>query len=138
MVGGWISFAGIGGKARYHGTHLEEALPVTCLPYDDRAETPEGVVPKVVNPEHPILKDVPEEWPFFLGYNKVTPKAGALTLLSFGADPLLSVWEYGDGRAGAFASDCVPHWGPPEFLSWGGYSVFWNNLVAWLAKVGDR
>ena len=28
MIGGYLSFAGIEGKARYHGTPVEEALPV--------------------------------------------------------------------------------------------------------------
>jgi uncharacterized membrane protein len=134
MVGGWISFAGIGGKAKYGGSHLEEALPVNCLPYDDRVETPEGIFPTAGTPNHPILRDLPNEWPFFLGYNKVIPKEGADTLLRFEEDPLLCVWEYGEGRAAAFTSDCVPHWGPPEFMEWEGYSRFWNKLVCWLAK----
>ena len=42
MVGGYMTFQGIDGKARYHGTPVEEALPVDILPHDDRAETPEG------------------------------------------------------------------------------------------------
>ena len=36
MVGGYYSFQGINGGARYHGTPVEEALPVEILPYDDR------------------------------------------------------------------------------------------------------
>jgi uncharacterized membrane protein len=133
MVGGWMSFAGIDGKARYHGSPLEEALPVTCLPYDDRQERPEGVVPAVLRADHPVLAGVPADWPFFLGYNRVAPKAGAETVLAFGPDPLLSVWIHGKGRAAAFTSDCAPHWGPPGFLDWAGYPVFWNALVCWLS-----
>lgn len=134
MVGGWISFTGIEGKAKYHGTHLEKALPVTCLPTDDRIETPEGVVPIVVKPDHPILQGVPAEWPYFLGYNKVFPKEQSETILKFEEDPLLCVWDFGKGRAAAFSSDCVPHWGPPSFLEWEGYSTFWSNLMNWLAR----
>jgi len=51
MVGGWMSFAGIDGRARYHGTAVEEALPVTCLAVDDRRELPEGAVPVVPDPQ---------------------------------------------------------------------------------------
>jgi len=36
MVGGYFSFQGIDGKARWRRTAVEEALPVECLPYDDR------------------------------------------------------------------------------------------------------
>ncbi len=42
MAGGYFSFQGIDGKARWRRTPVEEALPVTCLPYDDRLEIPEG------------------------------------------------------------------------------------------------
>ena len=42
MIGGYYSFQGINGGARYHRTPVEEVLPVECLPYDDRVEVPEG------------------------------------------------------------------------------------------------
>lgn len=132
MVGGWMSFSGIDGKAKYHDSFLEEALPVKCLPYDDRQERPEGVVP-TASREHPILAGLEIEWPYFLGYNKVTPKEGTEVLLEFERDPLLVVWQYGAGRSAAFTSDCAPHWGPAEFLNWSSYSRFWSNLVQWLA-----
>lgn len=54
MIGGYFSFQGIDGKARWHRTVVEDALPVTCLPYDDRLEIPEGFRP-VINAEHAIL-----------------------------------------------------------------------------------
>lgn len=134
MVGGWMSFAGIDGKARYHGSPLEEALPVTCLPYDDRQERPEGVTPEVLRADHPILAGLPAQWPYFLGYNRVLPRREAETVLAFGADPLLSVWSLGAGRAAAFTTDCAPHWGPVAWLEWKGYPRFWNNLACWLAR----
>ena len=59
MIGGYLSFAGIDGKARYHGTLVEDALPVTISPADDRVETPEGVVPVVVRPDHPVMRGLP-------------------------------------------------------------------------------
>ena len=42
MVGGYYSFQGIHGAARYRGTPVEKILPVTMQPYDDRVEVPEG------------------------------------------------------------------------------------------------
>src|SRR3990172_2113501 len=42
MVGGYLTFQGIEGKARYHGTPVEEALPVEIDAHDDRMEVPQG------------------------------------------------------------------------------------------------
>lgn len=133
MIGGWMSFAGIDGRARYHDTPVEEVLPVTCQPCDDRREVPEGVTPAVAA-DHPVLDGLPAEWPFFLGYNRVAARPDAAVLLRLGDDPLLAVRDCGPGRTAAFMSDCAPHWGPPEFLHWPGYPRLWNNLVRWLAR----
>ena len=46
MIGGYLSFQGIDGRARWHRTPVEDALPITCLPYDDRLEAPEGLRPR--------------------------------------------------------------------------------------------
>ena len=132
MIGGYLSFAGIEGKARYHDTPVEAALPVVISATYDRAERPEGVRPDVTQAGHPLLAGIPEEWPVLLGYNQVTAKAGAQVLVSCDTDPLLTVGRHGAGRAAAFASDCAPHWCPPGFMNWPGYDVIRGNLVRWL------
>ncbi len=132
MIGGYLSFAGIDGKARYHATPVEAALPVTISEHDDRGEHPEGVRPVVSQAGHPVLDGVPADWPALLGYNRVTAKPEAQVLVRCGTDPLLTVGGYGAGRSAAFASDCAPHWCPPGFMSWPGYDVMWGNLVRWL------
>ncbi len=133
MIGGYLSFQGIEGKARYHGTPIEEILPVELTPYDDRIEVPEGLRPTVIDVDHPILAGVAQRWPLFLGYNKVIPKSSAKILLEYNKDPFLAISSHGDGRTAAFSSDCAPHWGSLEFINWNCYGVFWNNLVRWLA-----
>ena len=40
-------------------TPVEEVLPVTCLPIDDRLEIPEGFRAELVEPDHPILAGLP-------------------------------------------------------------------------------
>src|ERR1041385_7496594 len=47
MGGGYLSCSGFEGKARYQNTALAKVLPVGMLGYDDRVETPQGVVPSV-------------------------------------------------------------------------------------------
>jgi uncharacterized membrane protein len=134
MIGGWMSFAGFAGQARYYSTAVEGILPVSISAFDDRVETPEGVVPEMVT-EHEILAGIPNRWPHFLGYNRLTAKNEATVLLTCQRDPFLVVAERGRGRTAAFASDCSPHWGTPEFVEWRYYAIFWNQLVRWLAGV---
>jgi len=134
MVGGYMSFSGYEGKAGYNRTAVDRYLPVTMLGFDDRIETPEGVTPAVALADHPITAGLPQEWPYFLGYNRVRPRTGGQVILSFEDDPLLVVDAYGKGRVAAFTSDCSPHWGSPAFMSWSGYGPFWDHLLSWLTQ----
>ncbi len=136
MIGGYYSFAGLHAGARYGGTPVEEALPVTIALHDDRAEDPEGSAITVHHPDHPILSGIEGEWPYLLGYNKVTPRNNATVLASVGDDPLLVVGEYGHGRTLAWTSDIGPHWCPTEFVEWEGYAQLFRQAVCWLARHG--
>jgi uncharacterized membrane protein len=136
MVGGYLTFQGIDAKARYAGTPVEEALPVTIQTVDDRVEAPQGVEPSVTAPDHPIAAGLPGQWPELLGYNRLTAKREATVVATVANDPLIVAWSFGDGRAVAFASDCGPHWAPPGFVEWDGYARLWQQLVGWVAGVG--
>lgn len=135
MVGGYLTFQGIYGAGCWHQTPVEDVLPVTLRPNDDRMEVPEGFNP-VVAAQHPILEGLPAEWPFFLGYNKTVARDDSQVLMTVGdkGDPFLAVRELGHGRTAAFTSDCAPHWGSNEFYEWKHYSRFWIQLSEWLAK----
>jgi uncharacterized membrane protein len=126
MIGGWWSFTGSNGN--YHGTPVEEILPVNCSPSDDRVNDPNGF--RIIKQkDHPILSDLPwEDPPTVCGYNAVEPKSDAEVLLamrrieSIGKEkvegiklaeeevPLLVVGKYGKGRTLAFTTDLSPHW----------------------------
>ncbi|MBM7043790.1 glutamine amidotransferase [Rhizobium lusitanum] len=140
MAGGYFSFQGIDGKARWRRTPVEEALPVTCLPYDDRLEIPEGFRADVKK-EHPILAGVDGEWPLLLGANEVVVKeqAGVEVLATLpedeGGHPLLVTGEFGKGRTVAWTSDIGPHWVPNEFVAWPGYATLWKNILRWVSHV---
>lgn len=136
MVGGYMSFSGFEGKARYHNTPLADVLPVRMQGFDDRIEEPGGVHPRPAL-EHPILDGIPAEWPYFLGYNRFAAKPEASVLLTVGEDPFLVVSTHGSGRVAAFASDCSPHWGSPEFTAWPAYRPFWTQLLRWVAGRGE-
>jgi uncharacterized membrane protein len=138
MIGGYLTFQGIDGKGRYAGTPIEEALPVTLSPHDDRVESPQGARPRVRQPQHPLATGLPEEWPSLLGYNRVRAKAGADVVATVDDDPLVVAWTYERGRSLAFTSDCGPHWAPPDFVNWDGYARFWANAAAWLTAKDAR
>jgi uncharacterized membrane protein len=131
MVGGYMSFSGIEGKAHYHATPLAPILPVELLGHDDRIEAPEGVTPEVRTP-HAVLEGIASDWPYFLGYNRLIAKENAEVVMTVGDDPFLVLGFEGDGRTAAFASDCSPHWGSPAFIAWPDYARFWGQLITWL------
>lgn len=138
-VGGYLSFQGINGSARYRGTPVADVLPVEIFPYDDRLELPEGFQPQVVGSmDHPILAGLGSDWPPLLGVNEVTLKpAGDAELLAKlpddeGGHPLLVTGSHGRGRVVAWTSDIGPHWLPPEFADWPGYARLWRQILAWL------
>lgn len=133
MVGGYMTFQGIDAKARYAGTPVEAVLPVAISTIDDRAEEPQGVSPKVVAGDHPIVAGLGADWPQLLGYNRVVPKADATLVATVGEDPLIVAGSAGKGRGVAFTSDCGPHWAPPPFVEWSGYARLWAQMAAWAA-----
>jgi uncharacterized membrane protein len=133
MCGGYMSFAGIYGAAKYYRTVIEEILPVNLLTFDDRVEVPEGVNSEVLMPEHPIVQGVPTDLPLLLGYNELVLKPDAQLLISAGEHPMLAVRSVGQGRTLAWASDIGPHWCPEPFVTWEGYARLWRQAAAWLA-----
>ncbi|MDX3978733.1 glutamine amidotransferase [Shinella sp.] len=139
MIGGYFSFQGIDGKARWHRTAVEDALPVTCLPYDDRLEIPEGFRP-VINADHAIFAGIDGEWPVLLGANEVVARErdDVEVLASLpddqGGHPLLVTGTYGKGRTVAWTSDIGPHWLPNTFVEWPGYAKLWKNMLGWAAR----
>ncbi len=131
MIGGYMTFTGIEAKANYHGTKLEEILPVTMLPYDDREEHPEGITLTAVDAPHSMVADFPGEWPALLGYNKLIAKPDAEVVLSYRSDPMLALGRYRKGRTFAWASDCAPHWMPVEFVEWDYNKILWERILRW-------
>ena len=139
MIGGYFSFQGIDGRARWRRTPVEAALPVTCLPYDDRLEVPEGFKPEITDPMHPIMAGLGTDWPVLLGANEVILREqGAHVLARLpedqGGHPLLVTGEHGRGRTLAWTSDIGPHWAPDEFVQWHGYATLWRNVLAWMTR----
>ncbi|KKX25736.1 glutamine amidotransferase [Rhizobium sp. LC145] len=139
MVGGYFSFQGIDGKARWRRTAVEDVLPVTCLPYDDRVEIPEGAKAVVTMADHPTVAGMSGEWPLLLGVNEVEVRDRADVEVvarlpdDQGGHPLLVTGSFGKGRSAAWTSDIGPHWLSPAFCEWDGYGRLWKNVLGWLS-----
>jgi len=134
MIGGYMSFQGIEGKASYRNTAIEQILPVELAPGDDRVERSAGVNPVVTQPSHQIVSGLDDRWPNVLGYNQVTAEEQSSVIAKVDNDPLLVVGEHGKGRTAAFTTDCAPHWASPEFVEWDGYQNLWPSIIRWLSK----
>lgn len=140
MIGGYFSFQGIDGKARWRRTPVEEVLPVDCLPYDDRIEAPEGIIAEIIRPEHPVVAGIEGPWPALLGVNEVNVKdrPGVELIARLpaeqGGHPLLVVGRHGKGRTMAWTSDIGPHWLPTPFVEWKGYRQLWLQALDWLSE----
>jgi uncharacterized membrane protein len=137
MIGGYLSFTGIDGKARYGMSPLADVLPVTMLPHDDRVERSDGFEAEFDVADHPVLGGTPARWPSLLGFNRVVAKPDATVVARAGEDPLLVVGKYGGGRVVAFTSDLAPHRAPPEFVEWPHYANLWTSILSWAARVGS-
>ena len=145
MIGGYLTFQGIDGKARWGRTAVEDALPVTCLTHDDRLEIPEGFKADIIgSSDHPVLRGLGSDWPILLGANEVRLKEGpgvqvlARLPADEGGHPLLVTGQHGRGRTLAWTSDIGPHWLPDTFVKWPGYATLWRNILGWLARSDEK
>ena len=134
-VGGWMSFGGMMGQGKYHGTLMEDIFDIDVSPFDDRVEVPEGMTFNPVVPDHPLNKDVGwESSPLlFLGYNRFKARKQENVVSEYDGDPMMVARDYGKGRTLAFASDLAPHWGT-GFVRWDNYLKFWQQCIRWLAR----
>ena len=68
-------------------------------------------------------------------------EAGPLTDVRFDTAHAHVIGLFGKGRVLAFASDMGPHWAPPGFTEWPGYTRLWGQAATWLAgdfKMGQE
>ena len=140
MAGGYGSFQGMDGAARYSETPVEQCLPVTCLPYADGLEAPEGIHGIIRDASHPLALALPPILPPILGLNRtrLAPRAG-ITLVAEaeyrGAKyPLLAACEYGQGQTLALTTDIGPHWMSTSFLASDAYAQLVANMLNWLTR----
>ncbi len=138
MAGGYLSFQGFQARANFARTPIADVLPVTMLSGDDRAERPEGVAPRLVDPEHPVGRAWSAGAPELLGYNVVEPRPDARVVAQVGDDVLLATRQVELGRSMVWTTDIGPHWCPQPFLDWEGFAPLVGSMLRWLSGQDDQ
>ncbi|OPX44480.1 von Willebrand factor type A domain protein [Ruminiclostridium hungatei] len=84
----------------------------------------------VINYEHSVLKGVAEGGlPSLLGYVGASQKETARVVLrSDEEDPILTVWQYGLGKAVAWNSDVTGKWSS-NYIPWEKNIKLWQNII---------
>ena len=124
MTGGHRGLGG-SGAAREHwdGTRVESVLPVNIIAGSIVGQIGIGATlkPMVSISDDPLMRSLPwQACPFFTEINEVTEKQGAITPFVLDREernPVISYWDYAEGRALIFASDwhgygtrAMQHW----------------------------
>ncbi len=136
MFGGYYSFQGINGGARYARTPVEDVLPVTCLRFDDRVEVPEGFAPVVTGRG---LAPDPLGARHGLAGSPRLQRGRAEARRRGPGDRVRRIRiaaaarhrTYGKGRSVVWTSDVGPHWLPGEFIRWDGYAKLFAAMLDW-------
>jgi uncharacterized membrane protein len=121
------------GKGRYYRADNAAAIPQILLDETKRAARRSVITdtfqPAIVG-NSPILTGI-TGLPQLNGYVATTPKpAGQMVLVSHLDDPVLSVWQYGLGRAAAWTSDASGLW-TKDWVTWDQAARWWANVVTW-------
>jgi len=142
MLGGVNSF----NLGRYHGTPIADMLPVILPPasvsykhieFNIRV-TRTGETHSIMrqSPNIVLNRDIWSRAPTLVGYNpipKTKPLAQVLAVEPNTGAPVLSIQNYGAGRAAAFVTGGSWHWRMAVPLENELHEKFWKQLIRWLA-----
>ncbi|MDP7034687.1 MAG: VWA domain-containing protein [Planctomycetota bacterium] len=76
---------------------------------------------------------VPQKAPPLQGYDRTSPKVGAVVAARVGElqEPLVAMWSVGLGRVMAFTSEPAGFWSEP-WTRWRDAGLFWGHLISWV------
>jgi len=106
---------------------VKEALTLRRTMIQNETFTPTAGFPS------PILKGITRT-PSLHGHVVTMPKSRAMVVLNGPSqgedecDPVLAVWRYGLGKAGAFTSDLAPNWGR-DWVVWDRFRPFVDQTI---------
>lgn len=129
------------GAGRYHFASQPEDIPRLTLLESEIASTEpqiEGDFRADLAAPHPMMRDfATNDIPRLEGYVATTLKDDAeLVLSSPEDDPVLSVWQYGLGRAVAWTPSIEEPWAQ-SWSSWPEYGQFWAQIIRYTLPEPD-
>jgi uncharacterized membrane protein len=95
----------------------------------------ETFTPQVTYSLSEITRGLPAEMPQLNGYVVTGPRGGLNQIIfsSHESDPVFAACQSGLGRCVAFTSSVDSRWAA-NWLSWGGFTRFWEQTIRWAAK----
>ena len=128
------SLASEGGGIYYRPTESERLNIIFGEKPEEPKDTTKGEFPvTVLNPRHFISKDLKLSGSI-TGYNAVTPKTGAQTLVTTDTGkPIVTAWRFGMGHVVAFSTDDGTGWSGALYS--GENALLISRMVNW--AVGD-
>ncbi len=93
----------------------------------------EGSTQPQIKGDHELLAGIGNTLPILYGYVATMPKKGSQQLIeSATGEPILSLWNYGLGKAVAYTSDSG-EWSR-DWLTWPNSTSFWHRILNWAAQ----
>lgn len=135
----WLQDVAMAGNGQFHLVHDVTTIPAiftseTLLA--TRSYIVEEPFTPVLTARHAIMAGF-DSVPQLDGYVATSDKETSTVILRGpDDDPLLATWQYGLGRSVAFTSDASSRWAE-NWLGWGGYADFWNNVIRWTISSGS-
>lgn len=119
-------------NGRYYYTDVNQGLP-RIFAKEVYLSTKEYLINEEFSPviasNHEMISALSEGAPALKGYIASTAKPTATqVLVSHKDDPVLTVWQYGLGKAVAWNSDATGQW-TGNWAAWDGYVQFWKNVI---------
>ena len=119
-------------NGRYYYTDVNQGLP-RIFAKEVYLSAKEYLINEEFSPviasNHEIINALSQGAPSLKGYIATTAKPTATkVLVSHKDDPVLTIWQYGLGKAVAWNSDATGQW-TGNWAAWDGYVQFWKNVI---------
>jgi uncharacterized membrane protein len=137
MTGGYLSFTGVDGKARYGMSPLADVLPVTICPTTTGSSGPTGSVrPSTCRTIRCSEARLHSGRPCSasIGWSPSRMRRSSPAAARTRCSSSVSTAGAGSSRS---PRTSPPTGAPPEFVEWPHYASLWTSILSWAARIGS-